>query len=100
LGVFHRDRLVGELSDNETRMFGFLSGRVYNAYPSILLDKVNQATFREVRAKTRIIARPKGDRLEFLIKSRAQGYLVEMTNAKADLSIEDIKEIEQKTASN
>lgn len=97
LGVFHRDRMVGELSGDETRMFGFLSGRVNNAYPSIPLDNVNKATFREVKAKTKIKVISKRNRLEFLIKTRAKGYLVEMTNAKANLDTKEIKEIEQKT---
>lgn len=97
LGVFHRDRMVGELSGNETRIFGLLSGRADNAYLSIPLDNVNKATFRKVKAKTRIKAISKGNRIEFLIKSRAKGYLVEMTNARADLSIKEIMELEQKT---
>lgn len=97
LGVFHRDRMVGELSGAETRMFGFLSGRTGNAYPSISLDNENKATFREVKARTKIKAIPKGPGLEFLFKTRARGYLVEMTNAKANLSLKDIREIEQKT---
>jgi spore germination protein KC len=97
LGVFHQDRMVGELSDNETRMFGFLAGKTNNAYPSIPLDNVNKATFRQVKARTKIKAISKGNRIEFLIKSRAKGYLVEMTNAKTNLDIKDIKEIEEKT---
>ncbi|HEX3047623.1 MAG TPA: Ger(x)C family spore germination protein [Bacillota bacterium] len=97
LGVFHRDRLVGELSGAETRMFGFLSGRTGNAYPSIHLDNENKATFREVKASTKVKAIPKGQEIEFLFKTRARGYLVELTNAKANLSLKDIREIEQKT---
>ncbi|HEX3047446.1 MAG TPA: Ger(x)C family spore germination C-terminal domain-containing protein [Bacillota bacterium] len=61
------------------------------------MDNENKATFREVKTRTKIKAIPKGQEIEFLFKTRARGYLVELTNAKANLSVKDIREIEQKT---
>jgi len=97
ISVFHQDRMVGELNPIETRMFGFLSGKVRNAYPSIAMDLKSTATFRDIKsnAKTRVIIN--GDRTKFIIKARAQGFLTDLTSGKANFSPEDIKAIEAHT---
>ena len=98
LGVFHHDRMVGELSDNETRMFGFLTGKARNAYPSVYINnEIGTATFRNVAVNSKIKAIAKGDQLEFLIKSRAKGFIIELTSSKAPLDLQDIQAIQTKT---
>lgn len=97
LGVFHRDRLVGELSDIETRMFGLLAGKAQDAYPSVFVDqKIGTVSFRGVKAKTRVKAIRRGSRIEFLFKVRADGVLIHLTTAKTHLTIKDIQVIEAK----
>jgi len=95
-GVFHRDRLVGELTDIETRMFGLLSGRVSNAYPSISVAEFGELTFRNVTADSKIRALVSGEEIEFFIKVRAGGFLVEVTTGKHDFKVSDIELIREK----
>ena len=98
LGVFHHDRMVGELSDNETRMFGFLTGKAKNAYPSVYINnQIGTATFRNVTVDSKTKAIAKGDQIEFVIKSRARGFLVELTSSKSPLDVKDVKLIQTKT---
>ncbi len=95
IGVFQKDRMVGQLNPIETRMFGFLSGRARNAYPSIQVGGL--ATFRGVQSKVKTRAIAVGDRISFIIQVRAEGFLADLTSAKGKFSPKDIQGIETKT---
>ena len=95
IGVFHRDRLVGELSDTETRMFGFLANKAKNAYLSLPVGTMGQATFRQVTVKTKIKTVITGNRIEFFIKTRAKGLLVELTGGKLNFKLNELKLLEK-----
>ena len=104
LGVFHHGRLVGELSDTETRMFGLMTGRARNAYPSLPFGNKGWGTYRGVTARSQIKIEssddPTSDKpITFLAKVRARGYLVELTSGKAQFKTKDIKKMQQMTES-
>ncbi|HEX3046406.1 MAG TPA: Ger(x)C family spore germination protein [Bacillota bacterium] len=98
IGVFHHDRLVGILSDTETRMFGFLTGRARNAAPSLVAQHSNVGLGRvsyRVMANTKTKAFVDGEQLRFLVNVKLKGSLVESTKAETRLSLEEVRELEK-----
>lgn len=94
IGVFHHDRLVGILSDSETRMFGFLTNRASNAAPSFPSGKLGRMSYR-VMANTKTKAIVAGKQLRFLVNVKLKGSLVESTKAKTQLSLKEISALEK-----
>jgi hypothetical protein len=68
IGVFHRDRLVGKLSENESRMAGLIMRKSRNAYLSVPVPKMGIVSYRRVAAKTKITILKTSPNLEFLVK--------------------------------
>jgi spore germination protein KC len=98
MGVFHGDKLAGELSGNEARMFGLLTGKARNTYLQVPSSKFGRLTYRGVKGGSKVKVTIHEGRFDFLIKVRAKGFLVEMTKSKADLSPQDIKFIQDSSA--
>ncbi len=95
LGVFQDDRLVGELSGEETRMFGLLSGRSRNAYPYLIVPEYGGITMRQVRAKAKIGLKKNGSQPVVTIDIKARGHMGESTKMAVNLNREDRDRINQ-----
>ena len=98
LGVFHGDRLVGELSGRETRAFGLLTARAGSATLQVPLDKIGRVTYRRVRSSSKVTPFISGSRLGFLVKVSVQGFLIEMTKPVSPISIQLNRAMELATA--
>jgi spore germination protein KC len=95
LGVFHQDRLVGELSGEETRMFGLLSGRSRNAYLFQTVLEHGGITMRRVRAKSKIRIKKDGLQPVVAIEIKARGNMGESTKMSVNLNQEEHERINQ-----
>lgn len=93
LGVFRNDRLVGELSGEEARMFGLLSGETRNAYLNLHLPAYGWVTMRQVRAKVRIGYKREPTMPVITIAIKARGVLGEATQTALKLNREDRRRI-------
>ena len=89
LGIFHHDRLVGELSGEEARMFGLLSGKSRNAYLHLAVPEYGGITMRQVRAKSKIGLKKNGFEPVITIDIKAKGNMGESTRMAVNLSSED-----------
>lgn len=99
IGVFHRDRLVGYLSDNQTRMAGIVMGKTSNASFMVPNGRLGKLTYRRVTATSKIAIVRVGPNIEFLVTIKAKGYLPSITSDQTALKAKDIQEIENATAS-
>lgn len=93
LRVFHNDRLVGELSGVETRMYGLLSGRARSAYLNLHIPEYGRVTMRHVRSKTKIGYKKNRDAPVITIKIKARGILGESTAMAVKLNRQDRRRI-------
>jgi spore germination protein KC len=98
LGVFDRDRLVGRLSGEETRMFGLLAGKISNGYLSVPVKRHGRLAFRKVNARAKTKLWRTGEDWHCEIKLRVSGYLIESTIGETLLTSRDLKEIQTATA--
>lgn len=97
IGVFNGARMAGRLTGNEARMFGLITGKVRNTYLTLVVSKYGRITFQGVRATASKEIRTKENLIGFKIKLKAQGYLVEITSAKAPLKSRELREIKKAT---
>lgn len=77
LGVFQDHRLVGELDNAEARLFGLLRSQARDVTVSTTTEQGIALVFRSVRARTEFIPRINGRRISFLLKVRAEGFLID-----------------------
>ena len=98
LGVFHQDRLVGELSGEEARMFGLVSGRSQNAHLHLSVPGFGSLTYRKIRARPRISLRKNAMKPVFTIDLKVQGYLAESTEGEIKLTKEDTRIIDREVS--
>ena len=89
LGVFHHERLVGELTGEEARMFGFLSGKARNAYLYLTFPEYGGINMREVRGKAKIGLKKNGTKPLITINIKAWGKLGESTKMVVNLKRKD-----------
>ena len=98
LAVFRRDRMVGELSGREARMFLLMTAKARHAHLPLDLGEMGRVTYRGVRAGRKITPLDAGDRLGFLVEVQIHGYLVEMTKPVAPMGIRLHRSLESATA--
>ncbi|MBA2133895.1 Ger(x)C family spore germination protein [Capillibacterium thermochitinicola] len=94
LGVLHDDRLVGELSGEEARMFGLLSGNTRSAYLNLPISEYGWVAMRQVRAKTKIGYKKTRTGPVITIDVKAHGCLIESTKMAVRLNREDRQRID------
>ncbi|WP_433942904.1 Ger(x)C family spore germination protein [Paenibacillus sp. SN-8-1] len=89
LGIFHKDRLVGELNYNESFGLSWLTGDIHRTELSFPCSKGDQtqerAGFTVNSSKTKITPRKSGSHYVMQIKVKLKGVLTEST-CRQDLS--------------
>ncbi|MGE5550624.1 MAG: Ger(x)C family spore germination protein [Bacteroidota bacterium] len=98
LGVFHGDRLVGELSGNEARMFGLLTARMGSATVQVPVRGMGLTTYHRVKSRVKNSVHVEDGRPAFLIEVHAHGFLIEMTKPRIPLDNRTDRAIEKTVA--
>lgn len=99
IGVFHRDHLVGKLSQDATMMAGIMMGKPLHASLTVPIGKLGEITYRRVDFNRGITVLRTQPNIEFLIKVNAKGYGTSITTDQTELSSKDIEMIENHTTS-
>ena len=95
--VFSRNRMVGELSMDETISLALIRG-TDNGYLTVALGKSEYVAFKNVRSKTRVQPKLSTDgRLTFDVKTEITGNMIENFPHRQTLRNEE-KEIERQAA--
>lgn len=99
IGVFHRDRLAGILSEDESRMAGIMMGKSEAATLAVTVPdaKIGDLSYRRIASKSRIKLLRTKPNIIFLINVSAKGFLPEITEDPTGLNPQEIKEIEKAT---
>ena len=97
IGVFHRDRLTGKLSETESRMAGIVMKEAHNATFTVPVGKMGDISYQRLHWKREIAIIKTEPDFEFLINVSAKGYGSEITRDPTELSPRQIKEIERVT---
>lgn len=97
LAVFRGDKLAGELSGEEARMFGLLSGLSRNGSVTVPLEGA-RVTLHDVTSNARVRVIGNADRFAVTVDVRAKGSVVEMTNAEPGMGTGELREIQDAAA--
>jgi spore germination protein KC len=95
--VFHRDRLVGKLSETESRIAGMMMNKTHNATFTAPVGKMGEVSYRKLVWKRKIKIVKTKPEMEFLINVGAKGFGPELTGDPTELSPKKIKTIEKVT---
>ena len=100
LGVFNKERLAGELSPEETQMFGLLTSQMRAGDLTFDLSakdvkQVNAISLRNVCGNTKIKVLIKGNQPFFLLKTNVNGSLIELIGKRREITPKFNHELEQ-----
>lgn len=98
LAVFHRDRLVGKLSENESRMALLIMGKAKNAYLTVPVPGMGEITLHGMSANSRLKICRIRPKIVFQVEVKANGMAGEITSDRTNLKTGDIKKIEHAIA--
>lgn len=97
IGVFHRERLVGEFSAHDSQALAILQGKSSYAVKTFPLGNMGEIFFRRITSRTRITVQKTQPRITFLVSVKAKGYDPGMMGNKEIYNAADFAKIEKIT---
>lgn len=94
IGVFRRDRLVGRLSKDESRMTALLMSKVSNAYLLIPVPGMGEVSFKGVTAQSKMKVLKTKPQLELEITVKVSGHVHDIPSQAARFKNKDIRQIQ------